>query len=97
MARANRLPRNRERQNSRSGIGNRHLLVLPEDEFDPEFDVGLMNAICGLGWQALSRLDDIQLTNDGSIAEQFIGQHLQALLAEGPNRELTYWLREGRS
>lgn len=60
-------------------------------------DVGLMNAICGLGWNTLSGLDDIQLINEGAIAEQFIGQHLLELLAESPNRELTYWLREGRS
>jgi uncharacterized protein len=60
-------------------------------------DVGLMNAICGLGWSPLSKLDDIQLVNQGAIAEQFIGQHLLELLAETPNRELTYWLREGRS
>jgi predicted AAA+ superfamily ATPase len=60
-------------------------------------DVGLMNAICGLNWRVISQLDDIKLVNEGAIAEQFIGQHLQALLAETPNRELTYWLREGRS
>lgn len=60
-------------------------------------DVGVMNAICGLGWQTLSSLDDVQLINSGSIAEQFIGQHLLELLAASPNRELTYWLREGRS
>lgn len=60
-------------------------------------DVGLMNAICGLNWRTLSQFDDIKLVNEGAIAEQFIGQHLQALLAESPNRELTYWLREGRS
>jgi len=60
-------------------------------------DVGLMNAICGLGWKTLSRLDDMQLVNEGAIAEQFIGQHLLELLAQSPNRELTYWLREGRS
>lgn len=60
-------------------------------------DVGLMNAICGLGWDAISRLDDIRLINEGAIAEQFVGQHLQALLAESPNRELTYWLRESRA
>lgn len=60
-------------------------------------DVGLMNAICGLNWRNLSQLDDIKLINEGTIAEQFIGQHLQASLAETPNRELTYWLREGRS
>ena len=60
-------------------------------------DVGLMNAVCGLGWETLSKLDDLQLVNEGTIAEQFIGQHLLALLADSPNRELTYWLREGRS
>ena len=31
------------------------------------------------------------------MAEQFIGQHLQELLAGAANRELTYWLRERRS
>lgn len=60
-------------------------------------DVGLMNAICGLGWSNLSKLDDTQLANEGAIAEQFVGQHLLDLLADSPNRELTYWLREGRS
>jgi predicted AAA+ superfamily ATPase len=60
-------------------------------------DVGLMNAVCGLNWRVVSQMDDMQLINRGAIAEQFIGQHLQALLADTPNRELTYWLREGRS
>ena len=60
-------------------------------------DVGLMNAVCGLNWRVISQIDDMQLINNGAIAEQFIGQHLQALLADTPNRELTYWLREGRS
>ena len=60
-------------------------------------DVGLMNAICGLGWQTLAEQTPVQLVNAGPAAEQFIGQHLQYLLAARPNRELTYWLREGRS
>ncbi len=60
-------------------------------------DVGLMNAISGLNWRTLSQLDDTRLINEGAIAEQFIGQHLQTLLADSPNRELTYWLREGRA
>ena len=60
-------------------------------------DVGLMNAVCGLGWQTLANLTHTQLINAGPAAEQFIGQHLQYLLAERPSRELTYWLREGRS
>ena len=60
-------------------------------------DVGLMNAICGLGWEVMASRSDADLVNAGAGAEQFIGQHLQYLLAERPNRELTYWLREGRS
>jgi hypothetical protein len=31
------------------------------------------------------------------MAKQFIGQHLQAVLADKTNRELNYWLREGRA
>jgi len=31
------------------------------------------------------------------LAEQFIGQHLIDMLSSLPNRELTYWLRQGRS
>ena len=60
-------------------------------------DVGLMNAICGLGWEALASDGEDGLVNAGAVAEQFVGQHLQRLLAERVNRELTYWLREGRS
>lgn len=60
-------------------------------------DVGLMNAVCGLNWHIVSQMDDIKLINEGAMAEQFIGQHLQHLLADSPNRDLTYWLREGRS
>ncbi len=60
-------------------------------------DVGLMNAICGLDWLSLSRMDDRKIVNQGAIAEQFVGQHLQAMLANKPNRELNYWLREGKS
>jgi predicted AAA+ superfamily ATPase len=60
-------------------------------------DIGLMNAICGLDWSDISRMDEMKLINQGAIAEQFIGQHLQSMLADKPNRELNYWLREGRS
>ncbi|MEZ5537347.1 MAG: AAA family ATPase [Thiolinea sp.] len=60
-------------------------------------DVGLMNAISGLNWRVLSQRDEMKLINEGAIAEQFIGQHLQGILADTPNRELTYWLREGRA
>ena len=60
-------------------------------------DIGLMNTICGLGWQTIAGRTGTELVNAGPGAEQFVGQHLQFLLAERPNRELTYWLREGRS
>ncbi len=60
-------------------------------------DVGLMNAVCGLNWRVVSQMDDVKLINEGAIAEQFIGQHLQHLLSDTPNRDLTYWLRQGRS
>ena len=60
-------------------------------------DVGLMNSISGLNLSAISQMEDIQLINEGPIAEQFIGQHLQALLSSSLNRELTYWLREGKA
>ena len=60
-------------------------------------DVGLMNSISGLNWRVLSQLDEMKLINEGTIAEQFIGQHLQGILSDTPNRELTYWLREGRA
>ena len=60
-------------------------------------DVGLMNAICGLNWRSISQMADTQLVNEGVIAEQFIGQHLQDILSSSLNRELNYWLRENRS
>ena len=60
-------------------------------------DVGLMNAVCGLNWATLSGQTDNGLVNEGANAEQFIGQHLAEMLEQRPNRELTYWLREGRS
>ena len=60
-------------------------------------DVGLMNAVYGLPWEALAGGSADALVNAGAVAEQFVGQHLQHLLAERVNRELTYWLREGRS
>ncbi|MEA3466032.1 MAG: DUF4143 domain-containing protein [Thermodesulfobacteriota bacterium] len=56
-----------------------------------------MNAICRLDWRNISQMDVVKFINQGAIAEQFIGQHLQAMLADKPNRELNYWLREGKA
>ncbi len=59
-------------------------------------DVGLMNHLCGVNWPVLSRMDDVQLVNEGAVAEQFIGQHL-AYADQGKTApQLVYWLREGR-
>lgn len=60
-------------------------------------DIGLMNAICGLDWLNIVQMDEKKMINQGAIAEQFVGQHLQAMLSDKPNRELNYWLREGKS
>lgn len=60
-------------------------------------DVGLMNALCGLEWSHIQQMDSGRLINNGPIAEQFIGQHLQNLFVSRFPRELHYWAREGRS
>ncbi|MCC6221365.1 MAG: ATP-binding protein [Deltaproteobacteria bacterium] len=60
-------------------------------------DIGLMNAVCGLKWDSLSHFDNLRLINEGAIAEQFIGQHLQYLIFPDVNRELNYWIRERKT
>ena len=60
-------------------------------------DVGLMNHVCGMDWLALRSLDDLQLVNEGSIAEQVVGQHLAYLNKGTSSPSLSYWLREGRA
>lgn len=59
-------------------------------------DVGLANALLGLHWSAISAMSNLQLVNEGPIAEQFIGQHLLALLMNNGAEKLHYWLREGK-
>ena len=71
---------------------------LKESAFKLQFlDIGLMNAVCGLNWNTLAAQAETPLINSGANAEQFIGQHLTQLLSPRPNRELTYWLREGQA
>ena len=48
-------------------------------------DIGLMNTISGLDWPAVSQMKEVKLINQGAIAEQFIGQHLQELLSDKAN------------
>jgi uncharacterized protein len=87
-----------------SKVVHTHASGLPlQANLDPKtykllfLDVGLMNALCGLKWDGLSAMDEERLINSGVIAEQFVGQHLQDLLSEDINRELTYWLRENKT
>lgn len=59
-------------------------------------DVGLMNHICGLTWTNIAALDERALVNEGSLAEQFVGQHLLLRRGLHATPELHYWLREGK-
>jgi uncharacterized protein len=60
-------------------------------------DVGLVNAILGLDWSSISNLETTQIVNQGSNAEQFVGQHLLDISMHLNNTpELFYWLREGK-
>jgi predicted AAA+ superfamily ATPase len=60
-------------------------------------DVGLVNRICGLDWQAIHSMDERKLINEGPIAEQFIGQHLFYLNNGQEAPKLFYWLRERKT
>lgn len=59
-------------------------------------DVGLMTMMTGLDWPAIRKLDSRTLVNEGSLAEQFVGQQLAAALENTPERGPYYWLREKR-
>ena len=60
-------------------------------------DVGLMNYANGLTSSEIMNMDDVQLINEGTIAEQFIGQHLYFRRGLFELPRLNYWLREGSS
>jgi len=60
-------------------------------------DVGLMNATSGISWDGINLFTDRKSINQGAVAEQFIGQHLQEQINKNTNRDLTYWLREGKN
>jgi hypothetical protein len=59
-------------------------------------DIGLANHQSGIDWLTISASDNVRLVNEGTLTEQFIGQHL--LYRDGGYRqpELFYWLREGK-
>lgn len=58
-------------------------------------DIGIVNHICGNDWIYINSFMEKELVNKGSLAEQFIGQHLISLKNQAP--QLCYWLREGKS
>jgi predicted AAA+ superfamily ATPase len=58
-------------------------------------DIGIANHICGNDWITIQSFLDSELVNEGSLAEQFIGQHLILINNEAP--KLCYWLREAKS
>ena len=60
-------------------------------------DIGLMNRQMGMDWISLSSLDDIKLVNEGSIAEQFVGQELLYDRDGVTPPELFYWQRQAKS
>ncbi|MCX6111532.1 MAG: AAA family ATPase [Proteobacteria bacterium] len=59
-------------------------------------DVGLMNSVLGLKWSDISAVPDIRLSNEGTMAEQFVGQHLLDAHWQQSSGDLSYWLREGK-
>ncbi|VEN73281.1 conserved hypothetical protein [Candidatus Desulfarcum epimagneticum] len=58
-------------------------------------DIGIVNHICGNDWTEIKSFLGSQLTNEGGLAEQFIGQQLISLKNQIPL--LCYWLREKKS
>lgn len=60
-------------------------------------DCGLFNSLCGTKWEKLNALTEQELINEGSLADQFVAQHL-AYSDEGKTApHLHYWLRESKS
>lgn len=57
-------------------------------------DVGIAAYLAGLDWSYFQSLDEMELVNEGRLAEQFVGQHL---LGPFQSPKLTYWLRESKS
>ncbi|MFT3741415.1 MAG: ATP-binding protein [Gammaproteobacteria bacterium] len=60
-------------------------------------DVGLLSTNLGLNFLDLRSIQELTLVNSGSVAEQFVGQHL--LFSHPPYVEpkLYYWTREKKS
>lgn len=59
-------------------------------------DTGLVQTAMGLPPMPMDEFRQGRFVNEGSIAEQFVGQHLR-YRNRGRKPELHYWLREGKS
>jgi uncharacterized protein len=60
-------------------------------------DTGLVCLQLGLTNSQLQRMDERTPINEGTLAEQFVGQELLGLHQGKQAPELYYWLREGKS
>lgn len=69
-----------------------------EDVFKLLFlDVGLLVSASQISPRDIESVDELNLVNKGSLAEQFIGQHLLFRGAPSEEPSLFYWQREGRN
>jgi uncharacterized protein len=71
---------------------------IKERDFKPLFlDTGLMTRSLGINFTNLETEKEITLINSGTIAEQFIGQHLLYQNPSYEKPELYYWNRDKKS
>ncbi len=68
---------------------------IKETVFKPLFlDVGLMSSACGLNLLDFTSATDVLQVNQGSVCEQFVGQHLLYGQPSFVRPELFFWMRE---
>lgn len=60
-------------------------------------DIGLMHTLCGLHNYETFVEQDIGMINDGSVAEQLVGQELLANSSPEQEQHLYYWKRDARN
>jgi len=60
-------------------------------------DVGLQNFLCGTKYIAPEAIRTMDFINKGTVAEQFVAQHLHFGGRVNCTPELFYWLREGKT
>ena len=60
-------------------------------------DVGLVSSVCGLNRLDFEKKKDLNLVNEGQLAEQLVGQHLLYDRPPYQTPELYYWAREKKN